>query len=132
MRIVRDFRVLNKKTLNNEFAIPDMKEVIEELAGSLVYSALDLLKAYHQLKATARAQERLVLATEFENYQYNVMPFGPKTAPATFAKATCIAFSELADIVAAYFDDITAHSKIPRLHLSHLRRVFEVARKYNF
>ena len=132
LRMVGDFRMLNQKTINDEFAIPDMKEVIEELSESVVFSPLDFLKAYNQIKATTRAQERLVLATEFGNYQYNVMPFGPKTAPATLAKATCIAFSEIRDIVASYFDDITTHSKNPKVHLSHLRKVFEVTRKYNF
>ena len=72
-----------------------------------------------------------MLATEFGNYQYNVMPFGPKNAPATFAKVICIAFSELADIVASYFDDVTVHSKNTESHLCHLRKVFEIVRKYN-
>jgi len=29
--MVGDFRILNKKTANNESTIPDMKEVIEQL-----------------------------------------------------------------------------------------------------
>ena len=36
------------------------------------------------------------------------------------------------DIIASYFDDVTVYSKHSNHHLSHLRWVFEVVRKYNF
>ena len=83
--MVSDFRTLNKITVNDEFAIPDMKEVIEQIAEAKVYSPWDFLKAFHQIKLTDQTKKKLVLATEFGNYQYNVMLFGPKNAPATFA-----------------------------------------------
>ena len=132
LRMVGDFRLLNKRTISDEVAIPDMKSTIEQLGGSKVYSLLDFLKAFNQIGNSLRAKERLVVATEHGNYRYLTMPFGPTGAPSTFAKAVCIAFRELLDIVASYFDDATVHSKDPKLHLAHLRRVFEAVRKYNF
>jgi len=60
------------------------------------------------------------------------MPFGSIGTPGTFAKAIYLAFRELLDIIASYFDNITVHSKHPDYHLSHLRQAFEVVRKYNF
>jgi hypothetical protein len=107
LRMVGDFRVLNSKTISDEFAIPDLQETIESLENSIVFNPLDFLKAFNQIYNTLRAREKLVLATEFGNFCYNVMPFGPKNAPSTFAKAICITFSEVSDIVAAYFDDLT-------------------------
>ena len=61
LRMVGDFRLLNKKTIPDESAIPDMKETVEQLANAVVYSPLDFLKAFHHL----RAKERLILVTEF-------------------------------------------------------------------
>jgi len=78
-----------------------------------VYSLLDFLKAFNQIRNTPKAKERLVLATEHGNYRCLTMPFGSTGAPGTFAKAICIAFRELLDIVASYFDDVTVHSKHP-------------------
>ena len=130
--MVGDFRLLNKRTVPDEVAIPDMKETIEQLSGSQVYSLLDFLKAFNQIGNTPKARERLVIATEHGNYRCLTLPFGPTGAPGTFAKAICIAFRELLDIVASYFDDVTVHSKHSNHHLSHLRRAFEVVRKYNF
>jgi hypothetical protein len=132
LRMVGDFRILNSKTVSDEFAIPDLQETIESLEGSVVFSPLDLLKAFNQIFASLRARERLVLATEFGNFAYKVMPFGPKNAPATFAKAICIMSAEVSEFVAAYFDDLTVHSSDANLHLSHLEKMFSVIRKYNF
>jgi len=60
------------------------------------------------------------------------MPFRPTGALDTFTKAICLAFRELLDIIASYFDDITVLSKHLNHYLSHLRQAFEVVRKYNF
>jgi len=57
------------------------------------------------------------------------MPFRPTGTPGTFAKAICLAFRELLDIIASYFNDVTVHSKYPNHQLHHLRQVFEVVRK---
>ena len=78
-----------------------------------MYSLLDFLKAFNQIEKTPKAKERLVVATEHGNYRCWDMPFGPTGAPGTFAKAICLAFRELLDIIASYFDDVTVYSKHP-------------------
>ena len=93
---------------------------------------MDFLKGFNQILNSLRARERLVLATEFGNYCYNVMSFGPTGAPFTFSKAMLIAFiNQIYKILAVYFDDATVYSKIVEQHLFHLREVFETIRKYN-
>jgi hypothetical protein len=84
--MVGDFRILNQKTISDEFAIPDLLKISESLGLSFVYSILDLLKASHQIMNTYSAQEQLTLATKIGNFQYLVTPFGPKNTHATFAK----------------------------------------------
>ena len=99
--------MLNKETIPDEVAISDMKETIEQLSGSQVYSLLDFLKAFNHIENTSKAKERLVVDIEHGNYRYLTMPFGPTGAPGTFAKAICLAFRELLNIIASYFDDVT-------------------------
>ena len=60
------------------------------------------------------------------------MVFGLMCAPGTFAKAICLAFRELLDLIASDFDDVTVYSKHLNHYLSRLRQAFEVVRKYNF
>ena len=63
----------HKKTIPDECAIPDMKETIEQLAPAVVYSPLNFLKAFYQIINSLRAKEKLILATEFGNYGYNLL-----------------------------------------------------------
>ena len=130
--VVGDFRLLNSKTISDESAITDLRESIEHLALVIIFSLLDLLKAYNSITATSRAQEQLVLATEFGNYMYLVMPFGPISAPSIFAKAMNIVFAELIEFVSVYFDDVTVYSTDPDDHLKHLEWTFQLICQYKF
>ena len=66
--MVRDFQVLNNKTISDESTIADLRETIKYLTSSCVFSMIDLLKAYNAILNTMRVRERLVLVTEFGNY----------------------------------------------------------------
>ena len=66
--MVKDFQVLNNKTISDESTIADLRETIERLAPFCVFSMIDLLKAYNAILNTMRVRERLVLVTEFGNY----------------------------------------------------------------
>src|ERR1700738_4774847 len=130
--MVEDFRVLNNKTISDESAIADLRETIEHLAPSCVFSMIDLLKVYNVILNTMRVRERLVLVTEFGNYQYTVIPFGSKNTPSVFTKAINITFTEVTEFVSNYFDDLTVHSTNPTDHLIHLEKTFQLIHKYNF
>jgi len=116
--MVDDFRLLNKRTTSDEVAILDIKETIEQLSGSQLYSLLDFWKAFDQIGNTSKAKERLVVATEHGNYRCLTMPFGHTGALGNFAKAICLAFRELLHIITSYFDNITVHSKQLNNYLS--------------
>jgi len=75
--MVDDFRLLNERTIPDKVAIPDIKESIEQLSGSQLYTLLDFLTAFNHIENTPKAKERLVVATEHGNYRCLTMPFGP-------------------------------------------------------
>jgi hypothetical protein len=59
------------------------------------------------------------------------MPFGLKNAGATFQRAMTYIFHDLAEIILAYLDDLTARSKKRTQHLDDLRIIFQRCRQYN-
>jgi hypothetical protein len=59
------------------------------------------------------------------------MPFGLKNAGATFQRAMTYIFHDLAAIILAYLDDLTARSKKRTQHLDDLRIIFQRCRQYN-
>jgi len=132
LRIVSNFRLLNKRIILNEITIPDMKETIEQLSGSQVYSLLNFHKAFNWIENTPKTKERLVVATEHGKYKCLTMSFEPTSTPGTFAKAMYLAFWELLDITAHYFDNVTVHSKNPKHHLTHLKKGIWSSKKVQF
>ena len=62
---------------------------------------------YHQVEMDPDDRDKIAFSTQFGLFQYNVMPFGIATAPATFMRLMTIVFwGMLYSTCLAYLDDI--------------------------
>ena len=64
------------------------------------------------------------------NWQFNVMPFGPKNAPGHFQRCMQQIFGHL-DFVFCYIDDLLIYSSNFEEHCQHLEIVLEIIQKHN-
>lgn len=69
-----DYRCLNAQTIKDAYPIPRIAEDLDALSGSSYFTSLRLNMAYYQIQIGGL-------------YQYTVMPFGLRNAPATFQRA---------------------------------------------
>ncbi|KAJ9529231.1 hypothetical protein QJQ45_007908 [Haematococcus lacustris] len=133
LRMCIDYRQLNKITIRDQYPLPRIDDLFDQLAGKTVFSSLDLQAGYHQIRIPAEDVPKTAFRTPMGHYQFKVLCFGLTNAPATFQRVMNEAFAEVInDCALVYLDDILVMSKNSEEHLVHLRRVFDLLRKNKF
>ena len=125
IRICVDFRKLNSVSNFDAYPLPRMEDLIENLGEAKFITKLDLTKGYYQIPLSPETKEKSAFITPSGLYQFNVMPFGMKSAPATFQRMMHDVLAGLELFVGTYIDDIIIHSPTFEDHLQHVEKVFE-------
>jgi hypothetical protein len=81
---------------------------------------MDGFSIYNQIQIHPADQYKTTFITPWSTFVYRVMPFGLKNSSATFQRAMTYIFHDLAEIILAYLDDLTARSKKRAQHLDDL------------
>ena len=127
-RFCTDFRKVNDKTKSDSFPIPRIADCIDQIGNAKFVSAFDMLKGYWQVPLTQRAREISAFVTPFGLYQYKVMPFGKKNAPATFQRMVNKLVRDI-DGCEGYIDDVVIFSDNWSDHIRQIKSFFQIMRE---
>ncbi|KAG0441141.1 Retrovirus-related Pol polyprotein from transposon gypsy [Dictyocoela muelleri] len=130
IRIVVDYRALNRITIEDNYVFPKIWDILAQLNGSSIFSKLDMKSGYYQVKIKDDSRPYTAFWVENTKYEWNRMPFGLTNAPKTFQKIMDSLFSEL-PFVKVYLDDLVIHFENQNLHNSHLETVLQIINDNN-
>ena len=144
LEMVIDYQALNLMTDKNRYPLPRIDDLSDKLQGSQFFTSLDAGSSFHQILLQESHHPITASRTPFGHYQFRMLPFGLKNAPATFqaamnkvfnpnkyeADGTINPLAALSDFVLVFIDDILIFNKPAGEHLKHVRKVMQVLREH--
>ena len=127
-----DYCKVNTVTRKDAYPLPRVDDLLDTLAGSRLFSTLDLISGYWQVEIYPRDKEKTAFCTSEGLYEFNVMLFGLCNLPATFQRLMNLLLAGIQwTSCLVYLDDIIVLGKTFQNHFQHLSQVFQKLRDAN-
>ncbi|XP_047483006.1 uncharacterized protein LOC125035006 [Penaeus chinensis] len=128
-RICIDFRALNDVTDLDAEPKPNTEEALGKFVNDIYFTEVDLCRGYWQIPLSKDSKMYTAFATYRGLMQFRVMPFGLKSACATFIRLMRKVVSELKN-TDCYFDNIVIHNNDWSEHLQDVKDLLLRLRKH--
>ena len=132
-RVCLDLRDLNARSLADNYPLPNLQDLLQQLAGSKYFTTLDLYAGFHQFNLKPSCREYTAFQTPRHGLVHYVrVPFGAKTAPNGFERLMEEVLGDLHRTTALVFiDDLCIYSSSVEEGIARLRAVFDKLRQAN-
>ena len=123
MRMVIDYREINKITIKNGYPLPATEELFPIVHGARYFSKIDLHSGYYQIRIDENDREKTAFVTRYGSYEFLVLPMGLCNSPGTFMELMNFVFEQQLDqFVIVFLDDVLIFSRNLEDHERHMRR----------
>jgi hypothetical protein len=130
-RMCINYQTLNEVTIKNMYPLPRIEDLFYQLRGASVFSKIDLRSGYYQLRIQPSDIPKTTFITKYGLYEYTVMSFSLKNAPAFFMNLINSVFMDYLDkFVVVFIDDILIYSQNEEEHVDHLKMVLQRLREH--
>ena len=121
-----DARDLNKAIIWENHKPQTVEEIAHQLAGAVVFTKADALKAFLQVHLTGGSSKLLVINTHKGRYRFKRMPFGAKTSQDVFQMKMDLIMERCPGVISIH-DDIVIYGTSEEDHDANLINLLNVA-----
>lgn len=133
-RPIIDYRKLNSFTSKQYYILPTIEELLGRLGRSMIFTSLDLTKAFHQIPLAEKDQEKSAFTTPFGRYCFLRAPFGMTGCTFTMSRLLDKVIADVNEIplnVLGFLDDLLIFAETEEEHDLKLRETLTKIRKAN-
>ena len=116
--VVQDYRYLNKWTVKNNYLLPLISDILENIGIKKVFMKMDLRWGYNNVRIKEGDEWKATFTTPEESFKPTVMFFGLTNSLATFQAMMNELLRDLINIekVVAFIDDVIIRIEIEEGH----------------
>jgi len=117
-RMVMDYRNLNDQTIKNNYPLPLITELIDNMGSKKVFTKMDLRWGFNNVRIKERDEWKGAFTTHIGSFEPTVMFFGMMNLPATFQAMMNEILRDLINEgkVAAFVDDVLVGTETEEGH----------------
>ena len=127
-QMVQDYRYLNEWMIKNNYLLPLISDILENIGTKKVFTKMDLRWGYNNMRIKKEDEWKAVFTTPEGSFEPMVIFFGLTNLPVTFQTMMNKLLRDLINIgkVAAFIDNVTVETETEE---GHDEIVVEVIRK---
>jgi hypothetical protein len=127
-QMVQDYRYLNEHMVKNNYPLPLISQLVDKLKGSKWFTKIDLHWGYNNVHIKEGDEWKAAFVCHRGSFEPVVMYFGLCNSPATFQTMMNEIFSDMADVMVIYIDDLMIYTKTDDIQ-EHERLVKKVLKR---
>nr|ATZ69490.1 ORF3 polyprotein [Cacao swollen shoot Ghana Q virus] len=129
-RMVFNYKRLNDLTHKDQYSLPGIQSIHARIGQAKIFSKFDLKSGFHQIAMHEESIPWTAFWVPQGLYEWLVMPFGLKNAPAIFQRKMDHCFAGTEEFIAVYIDDIIIFSNTEEQHKEHLKKFLERCKQH--
>jgi hypothetical protein len=98
LRLVQDYRRLNKITIKNRYPLPLAADIVNRLTGAKHFTKFDVRWGYHNIHIKSGDEWKAAIITNRMEVEPTVMGFGMTNSPATFQSLMNLVFADVTNL----------------------------------
>ena len=117
-RIVMDYRNLNDQTVKNNYLLPLITDLIDNMGSKKVFTKIDLRWGFNNIRVKEEDKWKRVFTMHMGSFEPTVMFFGITNSPATFQAITNEILRDLIneEKVAAFVNNVLVETETEEGH----------------